>query len=64
MPVNPSETVIRVADAVESAELCAWTDGLLEQLVVLSGGQTPIVDHEACITRGDQACLYRVTWSR
>ncbi|HEX5061596.1 MAG TPA: hypothetical protein VFV99_19645, partial [Kofleriaceae bacterium] len=64
MPVNPSETVVRIADALPDAELCAWTDGLLEQLIVLSGGRGPIVDHEACISRGDAACLYRVTWNR
>jgi diguanylate cyclase (GGDEF)-like protein len=64
MPVNASETVVRIADALPNADLCAWTEGLLEQLVVLSGGRGPIVDHEACITRGDPACLYRVTWER
>jgi hypothetical protein len=64
MPVNASETVVRIADGLPDAELCAWTEGLLEQLVVLSGGRAPIVDHEACITRGDNACLYRVVWNR
>jgi uncharacterized protein (TIGR02265 family) len=64
MPVNPTETVVRIADALRDPELCAWTEGLLEQLVVLSGGRGPIVDHEACITRGDAVCLYRVTWNR
>jgi hypothetical protein len=64
MPVNASETVVRIADALHDSELCVWTEGLLDQLVVLSGGRSPIVDHEACVTRGDQACLYRVTWNR
>ncbi|HEY5924768.1 MAG TPA: protein kinase, partial [Kofleriaceae bacterium] len=64
MPVNATETVVRIADALRDPELCAWTEGLLEQLVVLSGGRRPIVDHEACISRGDAACLYRVTWNR
>ncbi|HEY5951289.1 MAG TPA: protein kinase [Kofleriaceae bacterium] len=64
MPVNATETVVRIAEPLRDPELCAWTEGLLEQLVVLSGGRTPIVDHEACITRGDAACLYRVTWNR
>jgi hypothetical protein len=35
---------------------------MLEQLVVLSGGRSPIIDHEGCEARGDDACLYRVTW--
>ncbi len=63
MPVSSSELVVRIADAIPQFELCAWTEGLLEQLVVLSGGRGPIVDHEACVTRGDAACLYRVMWS-
>jgi serine/threonine protein kinase len=64
MPVNASETVVRIVDALPDPDLCTWAEGLLEQLVVLSGGRSPIVDHEACSTRGDQACLYRVTWTR
>ena len=64
MPVNASEMVVRIADGVRDPELCVWTEGLVEQLVVLSGGRGPIVDHEACVTRGDPACLYRVTWDR
>jgi serine/threonine-protein kinase len=64
MPVSSSENVIRVTSPVPNADLCAWTEGLLEQLVVLSGGRAPLVDHEACVTRGDAACLYRVQWNR
>jgi diguanylate cyclase (GGDEF)-like protein len=64
MPVNASETVVRIVDALPDPDLCAWTEGLLDQLVVLSGGRAPIVDHEACSSRGDPACLYRVTWTR
>jgi diguanylate cyclase (GGDEF)-like protein len=64
MPVNSSENVVRIADPVPVAELCAWAEGLFDQLVVLSGGRAPIVDHEACVTRGDPACLYRIVWNR
>ena len=35
-----------------------------EQLVTLSGGRGPNVDHEACEARGDDACLYRIIWER
>ena len=62
MPVNASETVVRIADPIHDANLCAWTEGLLEQLVVLSGARAPTVDHEECVTRGDTACLFRATW--
>ncbi len=62
MPVRPAETVVQISSTPGDADLCAWTAGMLEQLVVLSGGRTPIVDHEGCEARGDSACLYRVTW--
>jgi diguanylate cyclase (GGDEF)-like protein len=64
MPIHATETVVRVAGTPRSPELCAWTVGLLEQLVVLSGGRGIAVDHEACETRDDEACLYRVMWNR
>jgi hypothetical protein len=41
-----------------------WTSGMLEQLVVLSGGRGIAVDHEACESRNDDACLFRVMWGR
>ena len=59
-----TETVVRIDRARREGELCAWTEGMLEQLVVLSGGQVAIVDHEACVPRGDAACLFRVGWDR
>ena len=40
----------------------AFCEGLLEQLVVLSGARAPNVDHEECVTLGDTACLFRATW--
>jgi len=64
MPVNAAESVVRITDALDDPELCAWTAGMLDQLVVLSGGRAPVVDHEACVTRGDDACLFRVMWDR
>jgi uncharacterized protein (TIGR02265 family) len=62
MPVRTAETVIQIANTPKDPDLCAWTSGMLEQLVVLSGGRSPIIDHEGCEARGDDACLYRVTW--
>jgi hypothetical protein len=64
MPVNPTETVVRITDSMGDPGLCAWTEGMLDQVVVLSGGRGQVVDHEACIARGDPACLFRVTWER
>jgi serine/threonine-protein kinase len=64
MPVSSGEMVIRIAETPRDHDLCAWTSGMLGQLVVLSGGRTPNVDHEACEARGDRVCLYRVMWQR
>ena len=37
---------------------------MLEQLVILSGARTAVADHETCESRGDDACLFRVSWER
>ena len=64
MPIHASETVVRIAGTPRHPELCVWTQGLLEQLVILSGGRGIAVDHEACEARDDDACLFRVMWNR
>jgi diguanylate cyclase (GGDEF)-like protein len=64
MPVHTNEMVVRITETPREPELCVWTSGLLEQLVILSGGRGPSVDHEACEARGDDACLFRIVWER
>lgn len=64
MPINAAESVVRMTGTQRSPELCVWTAGLLEQLVILSGGRGVAVDHEACEARDDSACLFRVMWGR
>ena len=64
MPVHANEMVVRLAETPREPELCVWASGLLEQLVILSGGRGPTVDHEACEARGDDACLFRIIWER
>ena len=64
MPIHANETVVRITGTPRNPELCMWTTGMLEQLVVLSGGRGVAVDHEACEARDDDACLYRVMWGR
>lgn len=64
MPVSATETVIRASQTPRDHNLCAWTAGMLEQLVILSGARTATCDHESCETRGDDACLFRVSWER
>jgi predicted hydrocarbon binding protein len=62
LPVRATETVVRITETRKDPELCAWTSGMLEQLVTLSGGRAVVVDHEACEARHDDACLFRVMW--
>jgi diguanylate cyclase (GGDEF)-like protein len=64
MPVEPGQHVIRIGNTLKLPDLCAWAEGMLEQLVVLSGGTGVTVAHEACEVHGAQACLYRVSWQR
>ena len=64
MPVQATEVVIKIADTPRVADLCAFASGMFEQLVVLSGGHATHVEHESCEARGDQICLYRVSWER
>jgi hypothetical protein len=64
MPIHATETVVRITGTPRSPELCMWTNGMLEQLVVLSGGRGVAIDHEACEARDDAACLFRVMWGR
>jgi diguanylate cyclase (GGDEF)-like protein len=62
MPVHATETVVRITGTPRDRDLCAWTNGMLEQLLVLSGARTPVIEHEACEARGDEACLFRTKW--
>ncbi|HEY5947393.1 MAG TPA: diguanylate cyclase [Kofleriaceae bacterium] len=64
MPVRPGHQVVKIANTMRLPELCAWAQGMIEQLVVLSGGTAVKVGHEACEVRGDRACLYEVSWQR
>jgi predicted hydrocarbon binding protein len=55
---------VRLTEKPRDPALCAWTGGLLEQLVILSGGGRPTVEHFACDALGAAACLFRVSWDR
>ncbi len=62
MPVSTTESTVRIMGTPRNAELCAWSSGMLEQLVVLSGGCNVTVEHDACEALGATACLFRVRW--
>lgn len=44
------------------AALCDFTAGLLSSAPILFGFEPATVVEEACQTRGDERCVYRVTW--
>ncbi len=62
MPASSTESMVRLTGTPRNPELCAWTDAMLEQLVVLSGGRSANVEHVACEALGADACRFRVRW--
>ena len=62
MPVSVTESTVRLTGTLRNGELCAWTEAMLEQLVVLSGGRATNVEHVACEALGADACRFRVRW--
>ena len=62
MAVLATESMVRMTGTPRNPDLCAWTSGMLEQLVVLSGGRDPQVEHDACEALGAEACRFRVRW--
>ncbi len=62
MTVAATEAEVRMTGTPRDAAVCAWSDGVLEQLVVLSGGRNANVEHVACEALGADACRFRVRW--
>jgi hypothetical protein len=54
---------VRLVGTPGSEVLCAWVHGMLEQLLVLSGGDAVRVEHPICEARGGDACRYEAVWS-
>jgi diguanylate cyclase (GGDEF)-like protein len=44
-------------------ELCDFTAGLLSSATLLFGFEPALVVEEACQARGDERCVYRVSWA-
>jgi diguanylate cyclase (GGDEF)-like protein len=61
--VGPGEARAQLCDAPLDAGLCAFTAGLLEQAVVLSGGASVDVQHPECRVVGDSACWFSIRWA-
>ena len=62
IPVSSTQAMVRMTRTLRDAQLCAWTGGMLEQVIALSGGLAPTVEHEECEALGHSACVFRVSW--
>src|SRR5215207_7772017 len=63
--VAPGRAVIREHQApgfVRTIEHCDWAKGLMSQPTVLFGLPPATVTESSCQARGEEACLYEVTW--
>ncbi|MEO8552022.1 MAG: protein kinase, partial [Kofleriaceae bacterium] len=62
IPVSSTQAMVRMTRTLRDPQLCAWTAGMLEQVIALSGGLAPTVEHAECEALGHPACLFRVSW--
>jgi serine/threonine protein kinase len=53
---------VRIQNTPRSDLLCAWVQGMFEQLLVLSGGDDVRVEHPLCETQGGEMCRFDATW--
>jgi diguanylate cyclase (GGDEF)-like protein len=63
--VTPGRAVIReqnVAGFVRTVEHCDWAKGLMSQPTALFGLPPATVEESSCQARGDEACVYEITW--
>ncbi len=60
--VATTESLVRITGTLRNELLCAWSSGLFEQLVALSGGRNGSVTHETCEALDAPACVFRVRW--
>jgi diguanylate cyclase (GGDEF)-like protein len=65
LEVAPGRAVIRerAAEGFErTVAHCEWAKGLMSQPTVLFGLPPATVEESTCQARGDDACLYEITW--
>ena len=63
--VSPGRAVIRTCNRLGIARhplLCDYTRGMLSQPPMLFGLSAATVEESTCAARGDEACLYTVSW--
>ncbi len=65
LEVAPGRAVIREYAApgfVRTVHHCDWAKGLLSQPTCLFGLPPAIVEESTCQARGDEGCVYEITW--
>jgi diguanylate cyclase (GGDEF)-like protein len=63
--VEPGRAVIRETEVPpfeRTIEHCDWAKGLLSQPTILFGLPPATVEESTCQARGDDACMYEITW--
>jgi diguanylate cyclase (GGDEF)-like protein len=63
--VTPGRAAIREYAApgfTRTVEHCEWAKGLMSQPTVLFGLPPATVEESTCQARGDEACVYEITW--
>ena len=65
LDVSPGRASIQAQECegfVRTFEHCDWAKGLLSQPTVLFGLPPATVTESTCQARGDEACVYEITW--
>ncbi|HVK74915.1 MAG TPA: hypothetical protein VM734_16415, partial [Kofleriaceae bacterium] len=60
--IGNDQSFVTVTATLREPVLCALATGMLEQLILLSGGGSAVVRHDACEARGDGACEFEAAW--
>jgi eukaryotic-like serine/threonine-protein kinase len=61
---DPGAATVFITRTPRAVELCAWVEGMLDQLVRMSGGgESSSATQSRCEARGDDGCAFEVRWS-
>jgi uncharacterized protein (TIGR02265 family) len=61
MKSNESAT-LTITDTPKSAAVCSWVRGMLQQVIIMSGGEEPQQMKLACEAKGGECCRYELSW--
>ncbi|MBA3397174.1 MAG: diguanylate cyclase [Deltaproteobacteria bacterium] len=60
--VVDTDAEVTVTDGIANAILCASTAGILAGVVGRSGGLAVELNHDTCLAKGADHCMFRLTW--